>query len=878
MSDNTPKNPDNMIDSIIEEARFLSEQEKMAKEAKKLSGGPKMEEIYSNTSKEVRLTNQSPLEADPDEEDGEGILEEEKTEEQIEEEAEPDTQVTLSPEYDENATISEDIIDKVDSFDIHSINMKDVEGIDVPLDDEETSDSPEDSADEDADHDSDKTLDENEKSETADSEDKVSSDEGDELEDTTEGISDFERLFGKPKPVSTVQTVVSKVPVYQHESRVEKVHVRAGKFSAVVETEYKKYLASPNPVISQSLKPLPEESASEEEKPSPKKVASGIISKIVSFFSSHEDEDDLSDFKEKTIQIEDYRSHQDAKSIMQEVNSNIRKMFTNSLFTGALGLLSLILAIVGRALGELIAQNYAVALILAIVNFILLLGACFVCRVTILNGLTALKRFKGNSDTGVAVAAVAGVLQAILAIIIPADFFGGKQFLYSVIVIIALLLNNLGKLFMVLRVKDNFKFVTAKSPAYAAKIYTNEDIARQLMSGTVVDKPIIAYQHETEFMSDFLRLSYSPDPSEDMASKIAPVTLLCSVFVAVLYGIVAKDFLGAFSALAVMTCVSAPVCDLLAVNLPLRNLSKDTLQKNAMISGYPSVRQFCDTKAVICEAKDLYPIDSITLNGVKAFTDYKIEEGMLCAAAVLKEANSPLSCVFDHVVEGKGEKNLPKVESVLYEDKHGLVGWVDGERILIGNRALMEKYAITTPSEEFEDKQKIEGRTVTYLSRSGELLAMFVTTYNTTLRIAEQLQKAEANGISLLVRTTDCNVTGEKIADDFGIFYRSVKVLPTGLGNVCQEITSVTEDSSRAYLATRGSFLSFLRAVSGCVKLKSNISLSVVIQLIGIILGVLIISSIALFAGVGALKNLEILLFVAFWAAAALIAPAVQKP
>ncbi len=850
---NTPTGTaDDTIDSIISETRYLSEQEKMEREAKRITGGPKMEEIYSNTSKEVRLTNQSPLDAVPDEDDVQDEVAD-SSEETPEEPSEPDTLVTLAPEYDEGTTISEEIIDSVDSFNVRSIRMKDVDTIDIDLDSEEAEDEPE-------------------------SEDVTESgDSADTSEKSTETLSNFERLFGKPKPVGAVQTVVSRVPVYQHESRVDKVHVRAGKFSAVVENEYKKYIASPNPVISQNLKPEIETPAMETEKPDVAKITSGIMGKIVGFFSSHEDDND-DDFKEKTIQIEDYRSHQDAKSIIQEVNSNIRKMFINSIFTGGLFLLTLAIAIVGRCLMDFLADNFAVSLILAVLNFLFLAGSLWICRVTLISGLSSLKKFKGNSDTAAAVASVASALQAFVALFIPTQFFGGGQFLYTSVAILALMLNCAGKLFMVLRVKENFKFVTAKnSPTYVAKIYTNEEVARQLMSGTAQDKPIVAYQHETDFMSDFLRLSYSPDPSEDMASKIAPVTILCSLFVSLLYGIIAKDVWGAFSALAVMACVSAPICDLMAVNMPLANLCKDTLRKNAMISGYPSVRQFCDTKAVICEAKDLYPIDSITLNGVKAFSNYKIEDGMLAAAAILREANSPMACVFDHIVSDQGGK-LPKVESVLYEDQLGLVGWVGGDRILVGNRALLEKYAIQPPSEDFEDKQKKEGRQVTYLARSGELLAMFVTTYGTTLRIAEQLQKAEENGISLLVRTTDCNVTGEKIADDFGIFFRSVKVLPTGLGNVCQEITSAKEDSSRAYLATRGSFLSFLRALSGCVKLKANISLAVVIQLIGVVLGVLLISSIALFAGVGAIKNIEVLLYVFFWAAAAIIAPAVQKP
>ena len=854
MSDKKEMNKDQAIDSIIEETRFLSEQEKMAKAAEKISGAPKMQEIFSNTSKEVRLKSQSPLEAVPDELDIDNI------EGTVQEDKEPDTIVTLTPTYDENTKVSEEIISEVDSLNVRSIRMKDVDTIDISLEEEQeeqeelltdAENPPEDSAD-------------------------ITKNPPVPREED-ESLGSFERLFGKPKPVCSVQTVVSRVPVYQHESKVEKVHVRAGKFSAVVENEYKKYLASPNPVISQSLRPEPEEPAQEEEiKVSPKKVANTIIGKVVGFFSSEEEADE-NDFKEKTVQIEDYRSHQDAKSIMLEINANIRKMFVNSAYTGGLTLLSLILTIVCRVCEKSIAASFTASLLLSILSLCFLLFACWISRVTITYGLSSLRKLKGNSDTGAAVCAVVTLVQGVVSLIVPQSFYSGGHHLYATLGIFALFLNTLGKLCMVRRVKENFKFVCSKNQAYAGKIYTNEDIARQLMSGTVVDKPIVAYQHETDFLSDFLRLSYSPDPSEDMAGKIAPVTILCAIFTGVLYGFVSKDIVGALCAVAAIACVATPVCDMLAVNLPMMKLCKETLSKNAMISGYPAVRQFCDTKAVVCEARDLYPIESITLCGVKAFTNHKVESAMLSAAAVLKEAKNPMTCVFDKVMEDNKGK-LPEVESVLYEDKSGLVGWVNGERILIGNRTLMEKYAVQIPDEEAESKHKIDGRTVTYLARSGELVAMFVVSYSSTLRIAQLLQQAEENGISFLVQTTDCNVTEEKIAEDFGIYFRSVKVLPTGLGNVCIEITSQKEDKSRAYLATRGSFFSFLRALSGCVRLKSNISLGVIIQLIGIILGVLIGATLALCAGVGALKTLEGFIFILFWAAAAIIAPSLQKP
>ena len=57
--------------------------------------------------------------------------------------------------------------------------------------------------------------------------------------------------------------------------------------------------------------------------------------------------------------------------------------------------------------------------------------------------------------------------------------------------------------------------------------------------------------------------------------------------------------------------------------------------------------------------------------------------------------------LFDSVV-AETEETLPEVESVLYEDEIGLVGWIKSERILVGSRTLMEKYSVEVPNMEYE--------------------------------------------------------------------------------------------------------------------------------------------------------------------------------
>lgn len=203
------------------------------------------------------------------------------------------------------------------------------------------------------------------------------------------------------------------------------------------------------------------------------------------------------------------------------------------------------------------------------------------------------------------------------------------------------------------------------------------------------------------------------------------------------------------------------------------------------------------------DANELFPAESISLEGIKTFEDYGIDESLLCGIAILKEAQNPIANAFDSVV-AETEETLPEVESVLYEDEIGLVGWIKSERILVGSRTLMEKYSVEVPNMEYEEKYTSQGRQVTYLSRAGRLVAMFVTRYTPDAQLKAEMQRAETNGISFLIRTTDYNVTNDLVAKLYDLFYRSIKVLPTGLGNVLKEAEDTVEETSRSYLITNG--------------------------------------------------------------------------
>lgn len=873
------------IESILEETHYLADQERMEQTAQKYRAKPKIEEIFSNADKKPRLKNTNPLdESEPDTSNSivgdktaatmqaelimDGNDDDLVTPEQLKAEAEKKAAekaekakreyeeakkkaaeeenkiVTLTPEYDENTEFSGEVLGEVDQF-RDEAEIKSYHTIDIDIPEDKPKEKTE-------------TKEKKEASQTP--------------------IHQFPNTEKPPRKV------VAKVPVYRPDEPRNILNVKAGRFSEVVANEYEEYVRSKNPsVIAHVLRPEPtivdEEIAPTEEKHKDNRpIGEKVISALVGIFSKDESDDNDTVKEENSKPVEDYTGEEDEKSILYELNHNIRKLFMRSLLSGIIAAVVVVLTIVTRIFPSAICSAVPFApAAYAILLFILMAASLVLNRVAMLSGLSPLVHIKGNSDTAVAVAGAAGMVQIIVSFFCLGDLNGFHVNYYTVIPMLAFFANNVGKLYMVLRVKDNFKFVSSKGQKYASKIYNNESVAMQMMSGTAADRPIIAYQHKTEFPSNFLKISYAPDPSEDLASKLAPITTIASIIIAVMYGVVKLSFADALNAFALITAVSVPVATLLSVNAPVRKLCKTLLSYGSMLSGYPSVKQFCDSTAIMIDANELFPAESISLEGIKTFEDYSIDESLLCGIAILKEAQNPIANAFDSVV-AETEETLPEVESVLYEDEIGLVGWIKSERILVGSRTLMEKYSVEVPNMEYEEKYTSQGRQVTYLSRAGRLVAMFVTRYTPDAQLKAEMQRAETNGISFLIRTTDYNVTNDLVAKLYDLFYRSIKVLPTGLGNVLKEAEDTVEETSRSYLITNGKAASLARAVTGCVKIKHNISLSIIIQLIAVIFGLLVASTLSLYAGVQVMGSLEVLIYALFWGAAAVFAPAVQKP
>ena len=554
--------------------------------------------------------------------------------------------------------------------------------------------------------------------------------------------------------------------------------------------------------------------------------------------------------------IEDYTGPEDARSISHELRGDMHELSLRLMTTGAC---TLFLAVVNLIFGGRFAAGGEVGSMPLIYIILTVLGAGVsigICYRTVGNGLRALFSMSANSDSAAAVAAVAVAVQALGAVFFQEDLANGKLHLYAVVLCAVLFVNTAGKLTMLRRIHSNFRFVTSREQKYSVRTYDDYNTSLKMTKDVVAEKPLVAYQCRAGFLKRFLELSYDPDPAESASQTLAPIGLLSSLVLCVASLLVTKSVSTALSALAAACCACVAVGNMLALNLPLSRLCKTARRAGAMVVGYDAVEQLGDVNAVVCDAGELFPPGTVVLGGIKTYGNrVEAEEAIMAASALMKEVGGPLCSVFDQVIS-ENEDALPEVEKFHYEPGGGIVGRVDGKKIYIGVRGLLINNRIEVPAREEETQYASGNKSIVYIAVDAMVSAMLVLTYGADRRKKNELQRLEDSGISVLVRTTDPNVTPALVSRLFGVDTASVGILDGQLGEGMRKLMEEEIPRADAVVATKGRMESMMNVVSACVEQKRMTGLLVAVQTVMVVCGFLLVAFMACFGGMKQLSSL----------------------
>lgn len=573
--------------------------------------------------------------------------------------------------------------------------------------------------------------------------------------------------------------------------------------------------------------------------------------------------------------IDDYTGPEDVRSISSELKGEMGKFSLTMMITGVCTLLLAGVSLVCRNNFTPKATNWPLAYV--ILTLIFLVVSSGISYKTVGSGLKALFSARANADSGVAVAVLAALVQTVASIFFRSQLAEGGLYLYAPVVSALLFMNAAGKLTMLRRIHSNFRFVTSREQKYAVRTYDDYNTSLKMTKDCVAEKPLIAYQCKAGFLKRFLELSYAPDPSETSSQLLAPLGLVSSLVLCIACLLITRDVPTSIGALSAACCACVAAGNMLSVNLPVSNLCRTVRRAGGMVVGHQAVEAFGDVNAVIADAQELFPTGTVVISGIKQFGNQVVaEDAIMCATALVKEAGGPLLGVFEQVISDT-EDMLPQVERVSYESGAGLVGKVDGRTVYIGTRSLLISHRLEAPPRETEIQYSSGGKDVLYLALDSEVVAMLVLTYSADRRKKNELQRLEDSGISVLVRTTDPNVTVAQVSKLFGVDSASVGILDGQLGDTARQLLEADPPRADAVAATKGRMESMMSLVAACVEQKRTTGMLVAIQSAAVILGFVLVAFMACFGEIRQVSSFILFAFQLFWTVLLLLLPKFRR-
>ncbi len=475
-----------------------------------------------------------------------------------------------------------------------------------------------------------------------------------------------------------------------------------------------------------------------------------------------------------------------------------------------------------------------------------------------------------NADICPALASLCVMAYAILGIF-------ANEITLDILLLLAIILSvrALGKFRKDSYMLSNLKQIS--TPKNALKLIDDTAVTFAMAKNSIEGDTLIAAPQKCDNISDFIKYSTF---GTFLNGKLPIITAL-SLILSLLSGFAAANYFGGavyglYAAAAILCFASMPNLFFIK-DFPLYATAKKLNKQGSMIAGQTGAQHIEMANAVLLNSSDVFPTGTVTLHQVKVLSENSLDETILRAASLTKSLNSPLAPIFKRIA---GESNitvLPDSDTVKYEERMGISGWVDDKRLYIGNRTLMEAHGIAVPNVEIDYKILRSGYFPIYVASTDKAAALLVVQYSVDPIVAQELRQLTKIGVTILVNNTDPNITDQMICDYLGLYEDSVMILSNAGYHMYKNATTPKETCS-APACFKGGNMMIAKIMNCANKIKRSNTILTILYILTAILGIMIFAY-SSFAGSGTLiDSATVLLYSLICTAVSYILYLIYKP
>ena len=404
---------------------------------------------------------------------------------------------------------------------------------------------------------------------------------------------------------------------------------------------------------------------------------------------------------------------------------------------------------------------------------------------------------------------------------------------------IILCFRSLSSFFRQAYLLSNLKQIAGSTPKTGLRLINDPAVTFAMAKTSIEGDVLIAAPQKTDFAKDYMKFSQY---GTFLGGKL-PIMTVISILISVILCLVCSSYFdglvyGLYAA-TVLQCVTALPTIFLIENLPLYRAARKLNRKGAMIAGKAGAEFIEMANAAVFSTADIFPSGTVTLHQLKVLSENSLDDTLIRAASLTECVNSPLTPIFKKIAGTGNISTLPDSDTVKYEDRMGISGWVDNRLLFIGNRTLMEAHGIEVPSVEVDRKILRQGYFPVYVATREKACALLIIQYNVNNQISRELRKLTALGVTLLINSCDPNVTEEMVCDYFGLYNDSVKIMSAAGCHMYKNAVAPVKSIS-APAVYRSSNITLASIMNCASKIKRSSILLTVLYVIAASLGAVI--------------------------------------
>lgn len=510
-------------------------------------------------------------------------------------------------------------------------------------------------------------------------------------------------------------------------------------------------------------------------------------------------------------------------------------------------------------------------------NLLLFAASLFVGYPVLRDGLTGL-RGRPSADTMPALAAVAALLQAVVAMLNANAYRSTEGIgLLTGMAALGLFLALVGSRVMLSAVQGGYALAAEGGELRGAYRTRDKDLIRALARDLEQKDPWVLLSRPVQTASDdFVEQSLSERASERRARKVACVLLAAAVLSGVAFLLFGGGINCAVAAAAAVLCMGAPLSSVLVPGLAALRLQRAAAAVGAVVPGWAAIEELGGIDTIELDADDLFTADSVTLEDIRIFKGGRIDRAILYAASVLNESCDTLRGLFRQIIEDRTDILFP-VKDLEQHTGLGFSAWCDNNRILIGTRRYMEQEGVTLPEQDYEDSHSKNGELqILYLAVSGNLHAMFVLRYVGGRNVARSLASLQKENIRLLVTSKDPSLTARHITEAYHLPEGMVTVLD---GDQCQaiEAADAAPAKPKCCLYHHRGFASLTGGLQAADQAQNAETSATTVQLVSVCFSVFIAVLLTYAGSIWQLSIATVLMYQAAWSALSIAVCALKQ-